>query len=49
MTSHANLVRGHHEELTTLESFGVFLEYGIELVDLGVQVGSGKPSARPGG
>jgi hypothetical protein len=35
-TGHANLTRGHHQECTTLERVSVFLEYGIELVDLGV-------------
>jgi hypothetical protein len=43
MTGHANLTRGHYQERTTLEHFSVFLYYSIELVDLSLQLSSGKP------
>ena len=38
MTGHANLARGHHQELAALKRLSVFLQDGIEVFDLGVKV-----------
>jgi hypothetical protein len=43
MTSYADLARGHHQELTTLQRFSVLLEYGIEVFDFRLQGCSGEP------
>jgi hypothetical protein len=48
-TGHANLARGHHQERTAFQLVSVFLEYGIEVVDLGVQVGSREPKENDAG
>ncbi len=41
-TGDADLAGGHHQELASFELVGVFLQHSIELVDLGVKVGSGE-------
>ena len=35
---HANLARGHYQELAALQRFSVFLQYSIEVFDLGLQL-----------
>jgi hypothetical protein len=42
-TGNANLARGHHQELTTLDRFSVFLEYGIEVFDFSLKGYSWEP------
>ena len=48
-TGNANLAGGHHQKFTELEIVSVFLQHGIELVDLGLQWGSREPKENDAG
>jgi hypothetical protein len=43
MTGHANLAGGHHQEFAALKRLSVFLQHGIELVNLRLKGCSWEP------
>jgi hypothetical protein len=48
-TCNANLARGHHEKLATLEVVRVLCKHGIELIDLGLKLSSWEPKENDAG